>query len=229
MPSTLQRIRRYPVKAMGGETLTEVQVEQRGLLGDRRFAVTDEDGRLACGKNSTRFRRHDPVFRYAAATEEAGVTVTRDDGEQPWPVGSPGLDGELTTAFGVPVRVLPETDVPHFDDGAVSLVGTASLAWCHEQYGVDTDPRRLRVNLLVETDEPFVEETWREPVRVGDVLLQAVKEIERCRTVDLAQDGVPGTTRLLKALGGERDLCLGVYLSVLEPGVIRVGDRVGPV
>jgi uncharacterized protein len=220
----LTSIRRYPVKSMGGEPLASAEVELRGLVGDRRFAVTDADGRFASGKNTRRFRRRDAVFSYAAATSESGVSVS--SGDQGWPVGSPALDKELSRAFGDPVRVTEEDQVAHFDAGAISLVGSASLAWCREHLDVDTDPRRLRVNLVVETEDPFVEEAWSGDLAVGPVGLRVVERIERCRTVDLAQDGVPTTTPLLKALGADRELCLGIYLDVAVPGVIRVGDDV---
>ncbi|HUP69190.1 MAG TPA: MOSC N-terminal beta barrel domain-containing protein [Acidimicrobiales bacterium] len=42
---------RYPVKSMQGEGLTEAQVSQRGVLGDRAFALIDRrDGRVASAK-----------------------------------------------------------------------------------------------------------------------------------------------------------------------------------
>jgi len=53
------------------------------------------------------------------------------------------------------------------------------------------------------------------------------ERIERCRMIDLAQDGVGTTTRWLKALNGERDLCVGVYADVVSPGCVQLGDRVG--
>jgi len=59
-------IRRYPVKAMGGESLNSVEVDPRGLVGDRWFSVVDVEGKLATGKNSRRFRRFDEIFDYRA-------------------------------------------------------------------------------------------------------------------------------------------------------------------
>ena len=55
-------IRRYPVKTMAGESLESVEVDARGLVGDRWFSVMDEEGRLASGKSSRRFRRLDGIF-----------------------------------------------------------------------------------------------------------------------------------------------------------------------
>ena len=218
-------IRRYPVKAMGGEPLQAVDVDARGLVGDRWFAVVDEDGRLAAGKTSRRFRRHDEVFAYAAATAGEDVVVTRA-GER-WTVGDPALDEELGTAFGAPVRVLPEGGVQHQDAGQVSLVGTATLAWCADRWGIDPDPRRLRVNLLVATDEPFVEESWTgSALTVGGAHLRVVQRIDRCRTIDVAQDGAEARGPWLRHLAAERDLFLAVYADVATPGRIEVGDEV---
>ncbi len=66
-------------------------------------------------------------------------------------------------------------------------------------------------------------------VQVGEVQLRVVSRIERCRTVDLAQNGVTDTTRLLKALGRSRNVCLGVYADVVAPGPVRIGDAAVPV
>ena len=218
-------VRRYPVKAMAGESLGEVAVDERGLAGDRWYAVVDTDGRLATGKTSRRFRRRDGIFDFRATTTEDGVLVEGADGS--WPAGDPALDLALTDHLGDPVRVLAEAAVPHQDAAAVSLVGTASLDWCREHLGVDADVRRLRTNLVVETTEPFVEETWEgSDVRVGDVVLSVLERTVRCRMVDLAQDGLPAQPGFLSALGGERDLCLGVYAEVRTTGRIGRGDEV---
>ncbi len=225
-------LRRYPVKSMGGEALDTAPFDARGLAGDRAWAVRDGESRLASGKNTRRMVRRDGVFSFAAATTADGVvTITGPTGEL-GTAGDAAVDEALTSALEADVRVAPETDVPHFDDGSVSLIGTATLAWCAHHLGVDADPRRLRVNVVVETTEPFEEEGWfgRE-VTLGDpaagaVTLKPVERIERCRTIDLAQDGAEGTTRWLKALGATRDLRVAVYCDVVTPGSAAVGDAV---
>jgi len=222
---TLREIRRYPVKAMGGESLESVEIEARGLAGDRAFAVVDGDGKLATGKHSRRFRRRDEVFEFASRTTPAGVRVTGRGGE--WAAPGDDLDRVLSDAMGDPVRVLPETSTPYFDAGQVSLVGTASLDWCREHLGVDADRRRIRPNLVVVTDEPFVEDTWTSAVEIGGVRLAPTERIERCRMIDIAQEGLPREGRWLKALTDAREMCLGIYLEVVRPGSVSVGDEVG--
>jgi uncharacterized protein len=220
----VQEIRRYPVKAMGGESLTSVPVDLRGLAGDRAYAVVDGDGKLATGKHSRRFRRRDEVFEFAARTTGEGVVVTGRGGT--WPVPGDQVDRALSDAMGDPVRVLPETTTPFFDQGQVSLVGTASLEWCRRRLGVDADRRRIRPNVVVETDQPFVEETWSGPVTIGEVRLTPVERIERCRMIDIAQEGLPRDGRWLKALTVAREMSLGIYLDVAGAGTIRVDDPV---
>ena len=108
-----------------------------------------------------------------------------------WTVGDPELDRVLSEQLAADVRILPEAGTPHQDAGQVSLVGTASLDWCREHLGVDGDRRRIRPNLVVSTTEPFVEERWGgATIRVGSVELTVVERIERCRMVDIAQEGL---------------------------------------
>ncbi len=93
--------------------------------------------------------------------------------------------------------------------------------------GRDADPRRLRANLVLGADEPFVEETWvGRDLEVGGVRLRVVGGVPRCRMVDLRQDGVEPGARWLGPLARERDLSLAVYADVVRPGRIGVGDVV---
>ena len=218
-------IRRYPVKSMGGESLDAVDIDERGLVGDRTYAVRDTESKLASGKNTKRMARRDGIFEFSAATQDDAVVVTGPGGRHAV-VGSPHLDVWLTDALAADVAVAPETDVRHFDDGAVSLIGTATLDWCARELGVDADARRLRANLVVDTAEPFEEEAWTGDLHVGGAVLRPAGRIERCRTIDLAQDGVDTTTRWLKALGERRDLRVAIYVDVVTPGRVALGDPV---
>lgn len=225
MVASLLSIRRYPVKGMGGESLDTVEVDDRGLVGDRWFAVTDAEGHFASGKRTRRFRRHDEIFDYAARTVGDGVIVSGREGE--WRVGEESLDSLLSERMGEAMRVLPETAELHQDGGQISLIGSATLSWFAQRWDINADPRRLRVNLVLETDEPFIEETWvGTEIAVGEVNLQVVERVERCRTIDLEQDGVDARGRWLKPLGEERDMCAAVYADVLSAGRISCGDRV---
>src|SRR5437762_12972964 len=55
---------RYPVKSMMGEELNATEVTERGLLGDRAYALVDGfDGKVASAKNP---RKWPTLFDYRA-------------------------------------------------------------------------------------------------------------------------------------------------------------------
>jgi uncharacterized protein YcbX len=77
---------RYPVKSMMGEELNAAEVSERGLLGDRAYALVDgSDGKVAGAKNP---RKWPQMFEYRAAfldpprrgAEMPAVRVTLPDG-----------------------------------------------------------------------------------------------------------------------------------------------------
>src|SRR6266436_6627065 len=59
---------RYPVKSMMGEELNATEVTERGLLGDRAYALVDSaDGKVATAKNP---RKWPTLFDFRAALVE---------------------------------------------------------------------------------------------------------------------------------------------------------------
>lgn len=55
---TVAQLWRYPVKSMLGEELTTAVVSERGVLGDRAWAVVDRaDGKVASAKNPAKWKR----------------------------------------------------------------------------------------------------------------------------------------------------------------------------
>jgi hypothetical protein len=63
---------RYPVKSMVGEELEAGEVTERGLLGDRGYAIIDSsDGKVASAKNPRKWPR---LFEFHAALAEVPKT-----------------------------------------------------------------------------------------------------------------------------------------------------------
>src|SRR5437867_7088762 len=61
-------LRRYPVKSMMGEELNATEVTERGVLGDRAYALVDSaDGKAATAKNPRKWPR---LFEFAATFVE---------------------------------------------------------------------------------------------------------------------------------------------------------------
>ena len=219
-------LQRFPVKGTGAEPCTEVEVDARGVVGDRGFAIYDAAGKMASGKHSRRFRRMDPVFELESRLVDGTALLRLPDGATVV-AGSPEADEQLSRVFGEAVVVRAEDATPHFDAGSVSVVGTATLAELgrHEGDGRPLDLRHLRANLVLTTAEPYAEDAWvgRE-LTVGGVALRVVAPIERCRMVGVAQVGRPARPGMLRTVSEQHDLCAGVYADVLRPGRVAVGD-----
>jgi uncharacterized protein YcbX len=217
---------RYPVKSMRGERLTEVEFGERGVDGDRLYAVRDPDGKFGSGKNTRRFRRMAGLHEFAARYDGDVPVVTLPDGRT---VRGDAAHEAIATALGRPdVRLVREAAIPHHDEAAVHLVTTSSLAWLAERApGIEIDERRLRPNLLLDTGSSpeLAEEAWLgERVRIGGVELEILRRAVRCVMVGLPWDGLAPAPGLLKTIADTNDLTLGVHARVVRGGTIRVGD-----
>jgi uncharacterized protein len=249
----VEQVWRYPVKSVGGERIGASLVDARGLVGDRLWAVRDADGKLGSGKDSRRFRRMVGLLQLSARflaepagpgepasparPSEVGIgcpVIVGPDGSQ-HPVSTGAADGFLREMTGLPhVQVSRESDVSHFDEVPLSMIGTATLAWLQEQLPeVAIEIRRFRANLVIRTDEPFAEESWLgRTVRIGtgDDAVQAVfdRVLQRCVMVGMAQPGLSESGAVLKRLGQREDhpVCLALGGAIAHGGTVRVGDPV---
>lgn len=126
-----------------------------------------------------------------------------------------------------------------FDYGRVHLVTTSSLTQLRSVYPAgDFDPRRFRPNLVVDTgDVPaFAEDGWQgRRLRVGEALFRVLVPTPRCVVPTMGHDELKADLGIMRAIAREhrvpvfdlgRLACLGVYLDVLEPGTIRLGDPI---
>jgi uncharacterized protein YcbX len=96
---------RYPVKSMMGEELNSSPITERGLLGDRQFAVVDRTtGKIGGAKNPRKWGNFFDFRAAYAAPPRAGavlppVRITLPDGTGVT-TGQGGLDQVLSRAFG---------------------------------------------------------------------------------------------------------------------------------
>jgi uncharacterized protein YcbX len=224
-------IRRYPVKSMLGELVPTAQIDQRGLLGDRLWAVRDPDGKFGSGKNTRRFRRMPGLFELRARGAEGAPIVELPDGRH-FTADDPDGHQAVSEVLARTVTLAPEGNVAHHDEGPVSLITTAALRHLteltgQEPGGMDVDPLRFRANLLFDLPgSGFPEENWLgRCLRVGpEVVLRPVRQLTRCVMIDMAQDRAGQRNDLLKALADHHDLTFGLFATVERPGQVAVGD-----
>ncbi|MGZ3584240.1 MAG: MOSC domain-containing protein [Ktedonobacterales bacterium] len=220
---------RYPVKSMRGERCERLWLDQRGVIGDRLYAVRDEAGKFGSGKTTRRFRRIDGLFRFRAVYEGEVPLLTFPDGTA-LRGDDPAIHAVLSAQLGMPVTLSREAEISHFDAGPLHLLTTASMRTVGESLPeCALDGRRFRPNILVETEgRGFPEDAWQgQNIAVGaEVRLRVAGRTERCVMVGLAQDELPNDSRILREVARVNAACLGVYADVLTPGAIRIGDRI---
>jgi MOSC domain-containing protein len=221
---------RYPVKSLLGERLDEVELDERGVVGDRLFAVTDRDGKLGSGKTTTRFRLLQGLFELRARSDGERPLVSLPDGTE-LRVGDPRLDRFLSERYGDELRVLEESTVPHHDDAPLHLLTTASVRWLAAQLPRSVvDGRRFRPNILLEAGgSEVVEDRWvGARFRLGGAMIRILDRSERCVMTTNAQEDLPKDPAVLRAVTKLNDACLGVFAAVEQPGRIRVGEVLQP-
>lgn len=224
-------IRRYPVKSMLGEVVPAAEVGGRGLVGDRLWAVRDPDGKFGSGKNTRRFRRMPGLFEFRAYAAESAPIIELPDGRR-YAADDPDGHRAVGEVLARTVTLTPEGNIPHHDEGPVSLITTAALRSLAELTGgepadMDIDPLRFRANLLVDVPgSGFPEGDWLgRLLRVGpELVVRPVRELTRCAMIDMAQDQAGQRNDLLKALAEHHGLTFGVFATVERPGRIAVGD-----
>ena len=233
---TVKQIWRFAVKSMAGEQLEACTVGERGIPGDRGWAVRDETKeKLATG---SRF----PVLMQCAARyreQPANGSVHHVDMRFPNGalVGSDAADvnARLTELLGKPVSLSSlqqDTNAEHyFDVATIHVLTSASLA---EMSRLNPDGiwdvRRFRPNFFVETEpslKGLVEFEWAgQTLRIGEVEIKCEIPTERCAMAMSAQEDLPKDESILRLINEVANKNLGMYASVSRPGVVKVNDVV---
>jgi len=220
---------RYPVKSMLGQSLPRLEVNERGVVGDRLFALRDEQGKFGSGKTTRRFRCIDGLFGFAASAEGDVPLIRFPDGTLRRG-NDPGIDEALSATLGLAVTLAREAAIPHHDAAPVHIVTTASLAWLQRQLPESRiDARRFRPNLVVDVDgDGPVEQDWvGRRLAIGDTLRVEVRQpTERCVMVTMAQSELETDVVILRKLAQEYAEIFGIYADVVTPGAVNRGDTV---
>ncbi len=227
----VQALYRYPVKSTAGQALRTASVTVEGLRHDRQWAAYGDDGGIASGKRTRRFRPVIGLMGWGSRAEgDDDVPVLISPESVEYRVDDPAASEALTAAFGQRLKLLPESTIQHHDESPLHLLTTSSLAAVEGLVGAAIDHRRFRANIIIDTGvEPgFLEDDWTgAELAVGsEVVLQVGPGMPRCVMVDQAQDGVTSDPKTLRSLGAHHGTELGLQARAGCIGTLRVGDVV---
>lgn len=226
-----------PVKGTRHVAAGAVRLDELGPVGDREWCVVDVGARRVL-----RTVQHPLLMGVVARMSGPVLEVTLPGGESV--AAEPALSGQTVTCdyWGRQVE-LALTDGPHaglLSDhlgqdvrlaraprgevvfaAPITIVATASLL------ELEADAGRFRATFVVETVEPWVEDTWLgRQVRLGEALVRIGGPIPRCAVIDHHPETGVKDRRLLKTLVQRRPVnragepMFGVYAEVVRAGVV---------
>lgn len=228
-----------PVKGTRHLARQHLELDKLGPVGDREWCLVDVEGRRVL-----RTVQHPSLISVVARPRGQELVMTLPSGESV--AAEPELTAETITCdyWGRAVDLVL-TDGPHAGllsdflgrdvrlakaprGGVVfaaplTIIGTASL----RELGEDVEAARFRATLVVDTDEPWVEDTWLgAEVQAGGARLTIGGPIPRCAVIDHHPETGLRDARLLKALVLQRptnkagEPMFGMYAEVVRPGVV---------
>ncbi len=224
---------RYPVKSLLGERLTEAEVAELGIAGDRQWGLVD----TTTGLVLTARRAPELLFAEPVSSGD-GMQIRLPDGTVT------GDDEVLSDWLGRPVQlrrpapderghyeIAVNDDRPDGDwiewqgpKGVFHDSKRTRLSIVAEEALGDWDVRRFRPNVVVRGgDERDLVDC---DVVIGSVHVRVAKEIDRCVIVTRPQPGLDRDKTVLQRVHVDRGGNLGVGALVRQPGTIRVGDAV---
>jgi uncharacterized protein YcbX len=200
---------RYPVKALRGEQLSEVELLEDGFFGDRACQVRTPNGNL-----------------HTARTKSAllGLRATTGDDGMPLVEGSAWDSDEAAAAVraaaGDEALLRPST-WKRFDETPLLVATDGGI----EALGIDG--RRLRPNIVVGGVEGLGERDWvGKRLRAGEVEIDVLHLCERCVVTTFDPDTIEQDPGVLRMINGDFGGLAALNCNVARPGRIAVGDPV---
>jgi uncharacterized protein YcbX len=214
---------------MGAQALTDVAVSWHGFVGDRQWAFI-RNGVPQSGFSWFTLRERSDMSHYHPSFVEPdrpdrSATVVRTPSGSVFDVADPALGAELCPGG---MRVIRQ-DRGIFDTFPLSIITTQTIARLGETVGVELDVRRFRPNIVVHAldETPFAEDDWVGCVlRIGGMRMRADKRDGRCVVITIDPMTTERNPAILRAVAEDRQGCLGIYGSTVEPGHVALNDPV---
>ena len=189
----LSRIEVFPIKSLSGVSVERANVLASGALEhDRRFALSDGEGRLVNAKRTAGIHRISASFDLQAMSVQLG----RHDSDAVAETfllteNRPRIEEWFSEFFGEPIRLVEHADGGFPDDPDATgptVISEATLKTVADWFAMSLDEtrRRFRTNLEVTGTDPFWEDRlYAHPgagrrFAIGNVEFAGVKPCQRC-------------------------------------------------
>jgi uncharacterized protein len=242
-----------PVKGLGLNHPSTVDVDESGVRGDRRYALLNNGsvfngkrlGALVQVKASWGDGPESLMLEFPDGAHVGGAVELGDaiegvfyGSKRSARVVTGDFSAALSQYAGEALTLIRMPDgggVDRVGFGAVSLQSTASLeALGYVLAGGMIDGRRFRMTFTVSGAKEYAEDTWiGRRVQIGEVIVVPEGNIGRCAVTKQDPDtGVPDlqTLNAIAEFRGDvpttEPLPFGVHARVISPGRVSIGDAV---
>jgi uncharacterized protein YcbX len=243
---TVASLHRWPVKSFGGEAVADLNVDPRGVAGDRAHALYDVHrgaprqltARQAAGmlRWSASYPDH-PGDRLDPDDLPLPRVTAPDGGATTYAWDDPELQQALTQDLGRDVTLRRNPGLMQDLGNSVLVTTQATLDAITAPLGYDDanplDLRRFRTNIHLVLDADggaplaYAEERWQgRTLHVGDVELQLLHPCVRCVIPTRDPDTTSKDPNILRWLTREHGGLFGINARVRGSGRIAVGDPV---
>ena len=204
------QIWRYPVKSMGGESVTRAILGSLGIEGDRVVHIEDARGHVITA------RTHPRLLGHHVTLNESGEPVV--DG-LPW--NDPNVRKDIVNIVGPGATLVRDESIERFDvlpllvatDGAIAAFGH--------------DGRRLRPNLVIGGVKGLAERSWPgQCLRIGEVIIWIQDLRGRCIMTTFDPENLKQDRQVLTGIVRKFNGTLALNCDVIQGGEIRVGNAV---
>jgi uncharacterized protein YcbX len=224
---TVQSLHRWPVKSFRGEDHDALDIDLRGVPGDRAHAVWLKGGKRATARVVPGLLRWSARYEAPVNGTIPAPRVTAPDGT-PFTWDDPALPAALSADLH------RDVDIVHDPQGMQDLPSSILVTFeptrraLEDELQDPVDLRRFRTNVHVDADvEPWAEAHWEGgTLRIGDAELELLHPCLRCSIVARDPDTNAKSPAVLKRLVREHGAIFGINARPRNAATIRVGDPV---
>ena len=255
MNCTISSIHYCPVKSLSFQSIQSCEITKNlGMANDRIFAFSrsiDIEKAKVIEKNRNERKlnnfltlKNSPVLnKYNFVYENNRLTLTQDNKD----LISISADDqnerllltnklmELESSLIKPIFLLKNTDFPFFDTShssnvfnSMSLINLNSIKDFEKKINEKIEIQRFRANFYVDGIEPLEERNWiGKIIKINNISFKVEKNIPRCVAINLQPKTDDSSINLLQSLKKTyNNFDMGIYLTALEDGKIKLGNKV---
>ena len=145
---------------------------------------------------------------------------------------------ELENSLKEPIVLMQNKDFPFFDTtiskkldfiNSVSLINVQSIIDFQKKIGKEIEVPRFRGNICIDGLKAWEERNWiGKIIKINDISFKVEKNIPRCVAINLKPKTDNNSLNLLHSLKKTYNhFDMGIYLTPLNDGKIKISDKVG--